>query len=69
MSPLQPPRPPDIAGLRVSPKRWILERTFAYPGRCRRPAKDFESVAVTALAFLMLASIRLLVRRLVRRDT
>jgi transposase len=48
------------------PKRWIVERTFAWLGRCRRLAKDFENLAVDALAFLCLAMIRLLLRRLAR---
>ena len=43
-----------------------VERTFAWPGRCRRLAKDFESLAVNALAFLRLGRVRLMLRRLVR---
>jgi len=54
------------AGFTVLPKRWIVERTFAWLGRCRRLAKDFENLARTAIAFLWLASIRLLLRRLTR---
>jgi transposase len=41
-------------GLVPLPKRWIVERTFAWLGRCRRLAKDFENLAVNALAFLCL---------------
>ena len=48
------------------PKRWIVERTFAWLGRCRRLAKDFENLAVNALAFLCLSMIRLMLRRLAR---
>ena len=48
------------------PKRWIVERTFAWLGRCRRLAKDFENLAVNALAFLCLGMIRLMLRRLAR---
>jgi transposase len=48
------------------PKRWIVERTFARLGRCRRLAKDFENLAVNALAFLCLGMIRLMLRRLAR---
>jgi transposase len=47
-------------------KRWIVERTFAWLGRCRRLAKDFENLAVNALAFLCLGMIRLMLRRLAR---
>ena len=51
-------------GLVPLAKRWIVERTFAWLGRCRRLAKDWENLSRTALAFLRLASIRLMVRRL-----
>jgi transposase len=43
----------------VLPKRWLVERTFAWLGRCRRLAKDWECLNRKALAFLKLASIRL----------
>jgi len=48
----------------VLPKRWIVERTFAWLGRCRRLAKDWECLNHRALAFLKLASIRLMLRKL-----
>ena len=48
----------------VLPKRWIVERTFAWLGRCRRLAKDWENLNQKALAFLRLASIRLMLRKL-----
>jgi transposase len=48
----------------VLPKRWIVERTFAWLGRCRRLAKDWECLNRKALAFLKLASIRLMIRKL-----
>jgi transposase len=48
----------------VLPKRWIVERTFAWLGRCRRLAKDWETLNCKARAFLRLASIRLMLRRL-----
>ena len=53
----------DSPGFVPSPKRWIVERTFAWLGRCRRLAKDFENLAVNALAFLCLGMIRLMLRR------
>jgi transposase len=56
----------DVKGFKLLPKRWIVERTFAWLGRCRRLAKDFENLARIAIAFLWLASIRLLLRRLTR---
>jgi len=55
----------DIApGFVVLPRRWIVERTFAWLNRCRRLAKDFENRTHNALAFLKLASIRLMLRKL-----
>ncbi len=49
-------------GFVVLPKRWIIERTLAWLGRCRRLAKDWECLNRKALAFLRLASIRLMLR-------
>ncbi|WP_370875495.1 IS5 family transposase [Methylobacterium amylolyticum] len=51
-------------GFVVLPKRWIVERTFAWLNRCRRLAKDWECRSRTARAFLLLASIRLMTRKL-----
>jgi len=48
----------------VLPKRWIVERTIAWLNRCRRLAKDWENLNRKALAFLRLASIRLMLRKL-----
>ena len=56
-------------GFVILPKRWIVERTFGWFGRCRRLAKHFECLTRTALAFLRLAMIRLMVRRLARVAT
>ena len=51
-------------GFVVLPKRWIVERSIAWLNRCRRLAKDWECVNRKALAFLRLASIRLMLRKL-----
>ena len=51
-------------GFLVLPKRWIVERTIGWLNRCRRLAKDWENLNRKALAFLRLASIRLMLRRL-----
>jgi putative transposase len=51
-------------GFVVLPKRWIVERTIAWLNRCRRLAKDWQNLNVKALAFLRLASIRLMLRKL-----
>ena len=56
------------AGFVVLPKRWVVERTFAWLGRCRRLAKDWECLNRSGLAWLKLASIRLMVRRLGRSN-
>lgn len=48
------------------PRRWVVERTFAWFGRNRRLAKDFETSIASAEAWILIASIRLLSRRLAR---
>ena len=57
-------RSDTVRGFEVLPKRWVVERSLGWFGRCRRLAKDFENLNRTALAFLRLASIRLVLRRL-----
>jgi transposase len=54
----------DAAGFEVLPKRWIVERTFAWISRNRRLARDFERYASTVAAFVRLAMIRIMLRRL-----
>jgi len=51
-------------GFVVLPRRWVVERSIAWLNRCRRLAKDFENLTRNALAFVMLASIRLMLRKL-----
>lgn len=53
-------------GFVVLPKRWIVERTFGWLGRCRRLAKDFENLSRSQLAFVQLAMISLIARRIAR---
>ena len=48
----------------VLPKHWFVERTIAWLNRCRRLAKDWECLTREALAFLHLASIRLMLGKL-----
>ena len=57
-------RPDHAKGFEVLPQRWVVERTFAWLNRCRRLAKDFENLTHNAVAFLRLASIRLMLRKL-----
>jgi putative transposase len=53
-------------GFAVQPRRWVVERYFAWLGRNRRLAKDFEATVASAEAFLYAASAMLLLRRLGR---
>lgn len=57
-------RSDQAKGFVLLPRRWVVERTFAWLGRCRRLAKDWECLSRKALAFLRLASIRLMLRKL-----
>jgi transposase len=50
----------------VLPKRWIVERTLAWISRNRRLTRDFERYARSAAAFVRLAMIRIMLRRLTR---
>jgi len=59
-------RSDTVKGFVVLPKRWIVERTFGWLGRCRRLAKDFENLSRSHAAFIILAMIRLMLRRIVR---
>ncbi len=51
-------------GFVALPRRWVVERTFAWFGRSRRLAKDFEATVESALAWLLIASIQVFIRRL-----
>jgi transposase len=59
-------RSDQAGGFKLLPRRWVVERTFAWLGRCRRLAKDFEVSIVSAVAWVFVAHIRLLIRRLAR---
>lgn len=50
-------------GFEVLPRRWVVERTFAWLGRCRRLAKDWETSIASSTAWALIASIRMLTRR------
>jgi putative transposase len=62
-------RSDDLTGFVVLPKRWIVERTFAWLGRYRRLSKDFEALPETSEALIAVAMIHLMVRRLARQRT
>jgi putative transposase len=57
-------RPKGIKGFHLLPRRWVVERTFAWLGRCRRLTKDFEASPATEVAWLLVAHIRMLTRRI-----
>jgi transposase len=49
-----------------TPRRWVVERTFSWLSQNRRMSKDYERLCASAEAFVYVAMIRLMVRRLVR---
>jgi putative transposase len=59
-------RSAQAKGFEVIPRRWVVERTIAWINRCRRLAKDYENLNRTAIAFIRLASVRLMLRRVTR---
>ena len=56
----------SVGAFTPEPRRWVVERTFAWLNRNRRLAKDFEATIESADAWVILASIRLLTRRIAR---
>jgi transposase len=56
--------PPMPTGFQVLPRRWVVERTFAWLGRNRRLSKDYEFLPATTEAWIYLAMSHLMVRRL-----
>ncbi len=57
-------RTDDMRGFVLLPKRWVVERTFAWLGKCRRLSKDYESLIESSEAMIRLAMIGLMLRRL-----
>ena len=57
-------RPAEAKGWVTRPKRWIVERTFAWLGKCRRLSKDYEPLVASSEAMIRLAMIGLMLRRL-----
>jgi transposase len=53
-------------GFEIIPRRWVVERTFAWLGRNRRLAKDFEKTVASATAWLFIASVQLCIRRVAK---
>ena len=56
----------QMGRFKPEPKRWVIERTFAWLGRNRRLSKDFEATIASAEAWLLIAHIKLLTHRLAR---
>jgi transposase len=52
-------------GFKVLPRRWVVERTLGWLGRSRRLARDYEGLARTACAYIKIAMIQLMLRRIV----
>src|SRR5229473_1671162 len=57
-------RAADAVGFQLLPRRWVVERTLAWLNRNRRLAKDFEASIASAKAWVYIASVQLLIRRL-----
>ncbi len=60
-------RPPGVTGFVVIARRWVVERTFAWLGRCRRLAKDWEASIASADAWVLIAAIRRSTRYIARK--
>lgn len=59
-------RPKEQRGFAVLPRRWVVERTFAWLNHCRRLSKDYERQETTSETMIYIAMIRIMVRRLAR---
>ena len=62
------PKPKGAKGFTVLSRRWVVERTFAWMGRCRRLAKDVERTVASSLAWAKLAGCRFMMRRVARHQ-
>jgi putative transposase len=59
-------RSDDVKGFQILPRRWVVERTFAWLGRFRRLSKDYEGLPETSEAMIYAAMVRIMLRRLAR---
>ena len=62
------PKAKGAKGFTVLSRRWVVERTFAWMGRCRRLSKDVERTVASSLAWVKLAGCRFMMRRVARRQ-
>jgi putative transposase len=60
-------RPPGGKGFAVLPRRWVVERSFAWIGRYRRLSKDYEALTTTSEAMIWAAFGTTMLRRLAQR--
>lgn len=60
-------RSDDVTGFKVLPRRWVVERTFAWLGRYRRLSKDYEELPQTSEAMIYAAMVHIMLRRLARQ--
>lgn len=58
----------DVKGFHVLPRRWVVERTFAWIGRYRRLSKDYESLTQTSETMIYAAMVNIMIRRLARNN-
>jgi transposase len=61
-------RPNAATGFVVVARRWVVERTFAWLGRCRRLAKDWEGTISSSESWLLIAAIRRASRNIARQE-
>jgi len=61
-------RPPEQQGFAVLPRRWVVERSFAWLGRYRRLSKDYEHCTKSSEGTVYLASIHTMLRRIAARS-
>lgn len=61
-------RSDEVKGFQVLPRRWVVERTFAWLNNYRRLSKDYEQVPETSEAFIYVAMTHLMVRRLAKTN-
>ena len=62
-------RPAGTTGFTPLAKRWVIERTNAWNGRCRRNSKDYERTIESSAAMVQISNLHLMLRRLAPADT
>ena len=62
-----PPRPPETAGFKILPRRWVVERSFAWMGKYRRLSKDYEGSLHHSESMAYLVMSRLMLNRIYKK--